>query len=245
MATSADNQPSRRPARFYEFGPFRIDRQKRVLLRGAEPIPLTPKAFDTLLVLVEVGSDMLTKDQLLREPWPDTFVEEGSLTRNISALRKALGESPQDHRYIVTIPGQGYRFVAKVTPLFGETGSLTFVERTRTSVVVTEQTDDGGTSSLEAADGVAAPASRSLRGGRRPFRPVIVFVAILLIAMGATAFITYKLFTSGPNSKDPTRATTPSGLDIVRLTATGNIMNGRAAISPDGKFVAYAVMDSA
>ena len=92
MATSAENKATRRPARFYEFGPFRIDRQKRVLLRDADPVPLTPKPFDTLLLLVEAGSEVLTKDELLRVLWPDTFVEEGSLTRNISALRKALGE---------------------------------------------------------------------------------------------------------------------------------------------------------
>jgi DNA-binding winged helix-turn-helix (wHTH) protein len=97
-----------------EFGPYRIDREQRLLTKGSDVTPLAPKVFDTLLVLVESAGRILEKENLLRKLWPDAFVEEGSLARNISSLRKALGESPHDQKYIATVPKRGYRFVARV-----------------------------------------------------------------------------------------------------------------------------------
>jgi DNA-binding winged helix-turn-helix (wHTH) protein/tetratricopeptide (TPR) repeat protein len=97
----------------YEFGPFRLDPDKQTLLRDGQPIPLTPKAFQLLLVLLRHKNEVVTKDELMKSVWPDTFVEETNLTRNIFALRKALGESEHD-RYIVTVPGQGYRLAGDV-----------------------------------------------------------------------------------------------------------------------------------
>ena len=105
------NEPS--PAS-YEFGPFSVDAGKRLLLRNGEPVPLAPKVLETLLALIENRERVLTKDELLKQVWGDTIVEEGGLTRNISVLRKALGEKPEDHQYIVTVPARGYRFVAEV-----------------------------------------------------------------------------------------------------------------------------------
>src|ERR1700693_4164468 len=98
----------------YEFGPFRVDPEKELLLRGDETVPLTPKTFQVLLVLMRHSKEIVTKDDLMRVVWPDTFVEEANLSRNIFLLRKALGESPQDHQYIVTVPGRGYRFAEDV-----------------------------------------------------------------------------------------------------------------------------------
>jgi DNA-binding winged helix-turn-helix (wHTH) protein/Tfp pilus assembly protein PilF len=98
----------------YEFGPFLLDAGKRLLLRNGEQVPLASKVLDTLLVLIEHRDGVLSKDELLTQVWRDTIVEEGGLARNISVLRKALGETPQDHQYIVTVPARGYRFVADV-----------------------------------------------------------------------------------------------------------------------------------
>ncbi len=98
----------------YQFGPFVLDPGKRLLKRLGEVVPLTPKAFDTLLVLVENSGNVVEKDELMNQLWPDTFVEESNLPFQVSTLRKALGESPNDHRYIVTIPGRGYRFLGEV-----------------------------------------------------------------------------------------------------------------------------------
>ena len=105
---SEQSQPS------YEFGPFFVDASKRLLLRDGEPVPLAPKVLETLLALIEHRDRVVTKDELLKQVWGDTIVEEGGLTRNVSVLRKALGEKPDDHQYIVTVPARGYRFVAEV-----------------------------------------------------------------------------------------------------------------------------------
>src|SRR6185295_7122420 len=102
---------------FYEFGPFRLDPQKRRLLRDGEHIRLTPKAFDLLLVLVEESGRTVEKDELLEKVWPGTAVEENNLNQNITALRKSLGDSRQESQYIATIPSVGYRFVADVSLL--------------------------------------------------------------------------------------------------------------------------------
>jgi TolB-like protein/DNA-binding winged helix-turn-helix (wHTH) protein/cytochrome c-type biogenesis protein CcmH/NrfG len=101
------------PAR-YEFGPFVLDPGRRLLFRDGEPVPLAPRVFETLLVLVTERDRVLTKDELLTRIWGDTVVEEGGLARNISILRKTLGERPDDHQYVVTVPARGYRFVAQV-----------------------------------------------------------------------------------------------------------------------------------
>jgi DNA-binding winged helix-turn-helix (wHTH) protein/Tfp pilus assembly protein PilF len=98
----------------YEFGPFSVDAGRRLLLRNGEPVALAPKVLETLLALIEHRHRVLSKDELLRQVWGDTVVEEGGLARNVSVLRKALGEKPEDHQYIVTVPARGYRFVAEV-----------------------------------------------------------------------------------------------------------------------------------
>src|SRR6185369_7377469 len=96
----------------WEFEGYRLDAAQRVLLRGGEVVSLTPKVFDTLLALVESRGRVLEKDELLKTIWPDTFVEEGSLARSVSTLRKALGDKADGEKYIQTIPKRGYRFVA-------------------------------------------------------------------------------------------------------------------------------------
>jgi Tol biopolymer transport system component/DNA-binding winged helix-turn-helix (wHTH) protein len=98
----------------YEFGPFRLDPTERKLLRGNQIVALTPKAFDTLLLLVRNCGHLLEKDELIRTLWPDSFVEEGSLSNNIFLLRRALGGDPA---FIETVPGRGYRFVGAVRQL--------------------------------------------------------------------------------------------------------------------------------
>src|ERR1700761_697040 len=98
----------------YEFGPYRLDTTRRTLSRGDELLPLTSKVFDTLFALVAHHDRVLLKDELMKLVWPDSFVEEVNLAQNVSALRKLLGESPGQNRYIATIPGKGYRFVGEV-----------------------------------------------------------------------------------------------------------------------------------
>ncbi len=106
---------AKRNKQFYEFGPFRLDAGKRLLFREDQVIPLTPKVLHTLLVLLDNSGRVVSKDELMKAVWPDTFVEEGNLTQNISVLRKVLGEHPGEHTYIETVPKQGYRFIAEGT----------------------------------------------------------------------------------------------------------------------------------
>jgi DNA-binding winged helix-turn-helix (wHTH) protein len=113
VAFSRDTTLGQTPE-FYEFGPFRLEPNERRLLRGDEIVALTPKAFDTLHLLVKNSGHLLEKDELIRMLWPDTFVEEGSLSNNVFLLRKALGDNPE---YIETVPGRGYRFIGSVRQL--------------------------------------------------------------------------------------------------------------------------------
>jgi len=103
-----------RSLHFYEFGPFRLNATERLLQRGTEIVALTPKVLDTLLVLIENSGHIVEKNRLMEQLWPDSFVEESSLTQNISLLRKALSEGDVESNYIETIPKRGYRFVAQV-----------------------------------------------------------------------------------------------------------------------------------
>src|SRR5579859_22815 len=98
----------------YEFGDFRVNRISRQLLHRDRPVPLTNKCFELLVSLVRSKGDVLTKERLIATLWPDTFVEEGSLTQTISTLRKALAIDPSSQRWIETIPRIGYRLVEPV-----------------------------------------------------------------------------------------------------------------------------------
>jgi len=104
---------------FYEFDSFRLDVIKRLLSRNGSSVPLTPKAFDLMLALVEHRGALLEKGEIMRLLWPHEAVEENNLTVIVSSLRKVLGESPVEHRYIVTIPKRGYCFVAQVNEVWG------------------------------------------------------------------------------------------------------------------------------
>src|ERR1043165_492757 len=130
-----------RPARrFYLFDGFRVDVSERLLFKEDLGVPLPPKVFDTLMVLLENSSHVLTKKELMKQVWPDSFVEENNLAQNISIVRKVLGEGKEGERYIQTIPKRGYRFVADVSSA-GDDEEIIVHERTRARIVV-ERTDD-------------------------------------------------------------------------------------------------------
>ncbi len=105
---------SENPKHFFEFGEFRLDPFERQLLRDGRILSLTPKAFETLCLLVENGGHLLEKNRLMEMLWADAFVEEGNLADNVSKIRQALGDSRKEPKFIETISGRGYRFIAKV-----------------------------------------------------------------------------------------------------------------------------------
>ena len=122
----------------YEFGPFRVDPARETLLKAGVAVPLTPKTFQILLVLVRHGKETVTKDDLMKTVWPDTFVEEANLSRNIFMLRKALGETAQDHRYIVTVPGRGYRLAENVHLVPGQEFAIAAASHSTVQIDVKE-----------------------------------------------------------------------------------------------------------
>lgn len=171
----------------FEFGPFRLDVIERQLFRNGRPVSLTPKAYETLLLLVERSGRVLTKDELMRAIWPDTFVEEANLAHNISLLRKALGETPDEQHYIQTIPRRGYRFIAEVRQPEDEDGKVQ-VQAEPIPVL----SDDRSLSQNDAAVG---PAVFS----RRSFRVPALVAGVLLILVGITAlFLWFRRFDPAP-----------------------------------------------
>jgi pimeloyl-ACP methyl ester carboxylesterase/DNA-binding winged helix-turn-helix (wHTH) protein len=142
--------------RYLVFGLFRIDVTERLLFNAEGAVPLTPKAFDTLLMLVENSGHVLGKDELMKAVWPDSFVEENNLAQNISTLRKVLSEGGE--KFIETVPKRGYRFIAEVKEVQEGEADLILTERTRTRIIVEEETDDEETERSHKPESQSTPA---------------------------------------------------------------------------------------
>ena len=182
--------------RFYEFGNFRLDVGERTLSREGAFVSLTPKAFETLLVLVENSGRVMEKDELMRRLWPDTFVEEANLAVNVSSLRKILGEPPGGGQYIETIPRRGYRFIAPVSEILDEPTDIVIAEHTKARLVVTDEED---ISDKVLSDKLQPPGEQpSLVPAPTPhtsrMRWVALTLGLVVIALGAalTWYLTRK-----------------------------------------------------
>jgi DNA-binding winged helix-turn-helix (wHTH) protein/Tol biopolymer transport system component len=125
-----------------EFGPFRVDPEQRILFRENEPIFLSPKAFDLLMALLERHGQVVLKDDLMKQLWPDTFVEESNLGQHVFQLRRALGDRAQGSSYIVTVPGRGYRLAQGVRILPGEGEDILVASHSRSRVVIEEKIEN-------------------------------------------------------------------------------------------------------
>jgi DNA-binding winged helix-turn-helix (wHTH) protein len=163
---------------FYEFGLFRVDAREHLLYRAGEAVPLSPKVFDTLLVLVENAGHVLGKNELMQRLWPESFVEESSLAQNISLLRKALGEGASERQYIETVPKRGYRFVAEVRETVRETAREETEEVAPPAPPPREQAPGGAHARVPRTSDVT-PAEPA-RSGRRAYA---VLASILLCSL--------------------------------------------------------------
>jgi DNA-binding winged helix-turn-helix (wHTH) protein len=165
---------SRQSRQIYEFGGYRLDPLRRLLLgRDGAPIRLKPKVFDTLLYLVEHAGEALDKSTLVEAIWPNLVVEENNLNKNVSMLRRALGERPGDHRFIVTEPGRGYRFVANVRAAPVGTETVAPHEPSRSRSRARWSTVDYVVTGLLAAAIVVAIARSAARGTSTRSRCVV------------------------------------------------------------------------
>src|SRR6201998_2734854 len=165
------------PKVLYEFGSFRVDPDKQLLLREDRPVPLTPKAFETLLILVRHSRELVSKDELMKALWPDAFVEEANLSQNIFMLRKALGDTLEDRRYIVTLPGRGYRFAEQVRTVMSDAEDLIIESHSRTRMVV-EETDSEPAETLR-----ALPSSIRRKAIRNYLLPVGALVTVAALGV--------------------------------------------------------------
>lgn len=201
----------------YEFGPYRLSIAERLLSRDGVPVALFPKAFDILVVLVESRGRLVTKEELLRRVWPDTFVQESNLSQNIHLLRKALGASDDDQTFIQTLPRQGYRFTADVIDLQPES-EIVVTRRSTTRVVLEEVMDD-------------APPKTDYR------RAIVVSTAIASVVIAGGILLSRSA--SRPERPIAAPVTRPAMPRLERLTTDST--SYEPAISPDGRFVAYQV----
>ena len=178
----------------YEFGPYRVDAVKRVLLRDGQPVPVTSKVFDTLLVLVQRSGQVLQKDELMKALWPDTIVEENNLTQQISMLRKALGERAGDHRYVVTVPGRGYSFVASVKEVWDHRAESMPEAHTRSQVIVDAESElepqERGKPEEEKTD--LSSAVTAITTARRRRMSLTLMVALIALVAGLGVLFSYR-----------------------------------------------------
>ncbi|MFL6228054.1 MAG: winged helix-turn-helix domain-containing protein [Pyrinomonadaceae bacterium] len=222
------------------FGPFRLDAGERVLLRDDAPVALTPKAFDTLLVLLAFGGRLVEKDRLLEEVWHDTYVEEKTLAQNVLTIRKALGKTPEGADYIETVPKHGYRFAADVKIASREPLHFVAASRSHTEVVVEQEfeTDDEAatpaphTSVAPLAKAAARPQVASAEPSNAAKRRSLTLAAVAALVVCLLLAVAYFALRGGK-----TRALPFEQFDVVKLTSSGDV--GVMGISPDGKYAAY------
>jgi TolB-like protein/DNA-binding winged helix-turn-helix (wHTH) protein/Flp pilus assembly protein TadD len=190
----------------FEFDSFRLDPAQHMLLRDGEPVPLEPKVFETLLALIQHGGLLVGKEELMRTVWPDSFVEESNLTRNISVLRKALNRSDGGPQYIETVPKRGYRFIGQVRALADDRAEL-IVQRAKVSVVVEEEESDGETNAryyratpLDAgAEPGAAIEWKQQSFGKIKRHKLVVLLTLALLMSAVAAGVYFRAFDrSGP-----------------------------------------------
>lgn len=248
-------------SRFYEFGEFRLDAHKRVLLKNGELIHLTSKVFEVLLVLIQNSGRVLDKDELMKQVWEDTIVEEANLKNSISTLRKALGEERGQSIYIQTLPKRGYKFIAPVIALPDEDETYLVKKQTTTEIFIDTISEEGnpiasqesrqlhpsdlqalstGEEEQGAVSGEANSEKRApqlLTGRvrlmdrllRRPFALGILLVVVAVIAIGLYKWV---------NTNKAKPSFSFEKMKVSRLT---NVGNSSAVISPDGKYIAYAM----
>jgi Tol biopolymer transport system component/DNA-binding winged helix-turn-helix (wHTH) protein len=221
---------------FYEFAAFTLDPEERRLQRNGDVLPLTPKAFEVLLFLVENAGHALTKEEFLKRVWAGSYVEEKNLADNISLLRKVLGDDPKSPSFIETVPRRGYRFVATVREITDE--SIELVENTRAHIVIEEEMSDAPVATsgiLETSPAAAVIISARANWLRRhPLWLLLPILGLVLIG-GAVALNALR----GTTQRDQSRAVaTARDMTVTRVTNSGKMLC--STISPDGKLIAYA-----
>ena len=231
----------------FKFGEFQINTVKRVLLHDNTPVQLPSRAFDVLLALVEHNQYVIDKDELMRLVWGERVVEENNLTRQISTLRKALEESPNDHRYIVTVPGRGYSFVAEVERVATRDLQSSAAKKNGDASVLDVESRNGAQSG--AAEFLAPiksidrsqeaiksePLELERKAGQRK---LWLWTSAITVVLAVVGLLGFNLL--GRRSKH-IAVNSYRDWDTVRLTRNGGSI--LPDISDDGKYVAYVIRE--
>jgi TolB-like protein/Flp pilus assembly protein TadD len=196
---------TKRAEYFYEFGRFRLDPAQRILEREGELVPLTPKVFDLLLLLVENSGHLVEKEELMRSIWPDTFVEESSLTKNISVLRKLLDDGAFSAR-IETLPKRGYRLIGDVRRAQNEPVQIVVRRRVRARLVTTEESAEGGPESPQQVRELRATGADVRSLAVLPFRTIGQDEAGEYLGLGLADVLITQLGNTGEIVVRPTSA---------------------------------------
>jgi Tol biopolymer transport system component/DNA-binding winged helix-turn-helix (wHTH) protein len=218
----------------YEFGDYRLDTKERILMRGDQPVELTPKGFELLSVLVENHGRLLKKDELMDKIWADSFVEESNLTFNIRQLRKILGDDAHDPKYIKTVRQHGYRFIGEVKQISKE--DLLGLEPT----VPAETVAPAEPPILPVATPDASQASEISSAAQRSASPktkrslVPIFVASVILFVGALGIGSWY---ARSKSSEPTAPVLAVSFSAEKLSTNGKVTH--AVLSPDGRNVVY------
>jgi DNA-binding winged helix-turn-helix (wHTH) protein/TolB-like protein/Tfp pilus assembly protein PilF len=174
---------------FYEFGPFRLDPSTPLLMREGRPVSLTLKALETLVVLVERGGRVVSREKLIEAVWPDTVVEENNLSVNVSMLRKALGEGENGENYIETVPRRGYRFTASVWHVPAGSVQITNILRSRENVIGPGSVESStGVVLEEMTDGSWRATNNSMNQRSRKWSRIFAAFSVCLAAVVAGYF---------------------------------------------------------
>ncbi len=178
----------------YAFGEFRLDAAKRLLLKADDEIvPLMPKAFDTLLYLVRNSGKIIEKEELMREIWADSFVEENNLSQNISILRKTLGERRGEHRFIATVPGRGFKFVAEVREIQDSKFKIQDSDETPDETEIFEAEAEKPNSDFEKVqEGESETGSQTPAIKNQNRKWMVVLVVLGVFALGAAGFFLWR-----------------------------------------------------
>lgn len=249
--------PAEPEGRLYGFGPFRLDPDQRLLFRGGEVVPLAPRAFDTLLVLVERHGLLVTKEELLDRVWGDTIVEEANLAQNVFVVRKALGEGADGERYIETFARRGYRFVAPVETIEGteaRAGRPPAAEEGGEQAPRTDPADRDAAGDPTALGGerhrwvraalaattaalalAALTALVVLRTGGPPHRPEAAAGAE---GLGSLAVLPFRPLGSPPGSPDPAASALELGMADALITRLSNLRH--VAVRSTSQVARYA-----
>ena len=199
---------------FYEFAAYRLDVDERLLRCADKVVPLTPKAFDLLLVLVQDADRLITKEELLQKVWAGSFVEEANLSHNIYRLREALGEKQHGEKYIETVPRRGYRFVAKVTEVQDEGGGeIVTTEVSRAQILIEEENSD------RAAELPSLNESASHRRIAAPSRASRWWMVAAFLFLAASIVGVYLFVRGAKGGTAPTRLRTMAVLPFTPISA--------------------------